>query len=82
MFLYFLLFDSALSASPHTHTLRALVTRTGEALALVRVLAANNLGRLAARLDDASKKYLSELVGVAGCGVVMECFTGGQRYMV
>ena len=51
------------SPLPPSPSSRALASRTGEALALLRLLAANNLGRLAARLDDASRRYLADLVG-------------------
>lgn len=41
--------------------LRALVSRTAQALVLLRLLAANNLGRLAARLDDRQRRLLRDL---------------------
>ncbi len=42
----------------------ALVSKASEALVLLQLLSTSNLGRLAARLDDASHKMLQKMVGL------------------
>lgn len=45
-----------------TQRVAALVTRSAEALLLLRVLCAHHIGRLAARLDAQARRTLSEMV--------------------
>jgi hypothetical protein len=48
-----------------TARVRGLVARTAEALALLQLLTAHNLGRLSLRLDERSRRTLANLVGAA-----------------
>ncbi|GAX83884.1 hypothetical protein CEUSTIGMA_g11309.t1, partial [Chlamydomonas eustigma] len=52
---------AAMLEDERTARIRSLAIRTSEALGLLRLLNANNLGRLATRLDEPARKYLSEL---------------------
>ncbi|GFH33113.1 uncharacterized protein HaLaN_32435, partial [Haematococcus lacustris] len=52
---------AALLEDERSARLKGLVGRCAEALGLLHLLAANNLGRLAARLDEGSRKTLAHM---------------------
>jgi len=53
---------------------RALAGRAAQALALLHTLASHNVNRLAARLDDASRRKLGEVVSILSVYVSPLCW--------